>query len=321
VLGFETITSRNSLREFQAQWSAFVGRVPPETPFQTPDWLITWWEHFGSGDLRVMVFRQETRIVGVIPLFLHEWNGRRQLTLIGSGMTDCLDPLFEPECTPQIVDRLARELRGSADWDICDWQDLSANTPLASLGTTVEDTPCSFIAIEQPFDEYLSSLPKDLKRNLRRYKEKAEVIAPVTFQIAETAEESMISTLIELHRARWEDAGQSGMIEANGAERFLREAASRFASRGWLRIFAVRFGSRVTAVLLAFCYLKNICSYLGAFDPRDQTFGFGRELLLQAIRYAHERGYRCWNFLRGDEPYKFSWGAVRVEKRRVIIRR
>jgi hypothetical protein len=135
------------LSDFRDQWSAFVSRLPPETPFQTPEWLITWWEHFGSGCLRVMVFRQDTRIVGVMPLFLHEWNGRRQLTLIGSGMTDYLDPVFEPECIPQIVDRLGRELNSSADWDICDWQDLSVNTPLASVGATVEDTRCGVIAI------------------------------------------------------------------------------------------------------------------------------------------------------------------------------
>jgi len=309
------------LREFQPSWSAFVSRITPETPFQTPDWLITWWEHFGGGALRVMVFRQDGRIVGVMPLFLHEWNGRRQLTLIGSGVTDYIDPLFDPEYTPEIVDRLARELNSSSDWEICDWQDLSANTPLASLGAAVEDTPCSSIAIERPFDEYLSSRPKDLRRNLRRYKEKAEAIAPVTFEVAETPDEGMISALIELHRRRWEDAGQSGMIQANGSEKFLREAASRLAKRGWLRTFAVRFGSRVSAVLLAFCHLNHIFSYLSGFDPRDETFGFGRELLLQAIRYAHERGYRCWNFLRGDEPYKVSWGAVPVEKRRVIIQR
>lgn len=109
--------------------------------------------------------------------------------------------------------------------------------------------------------------------------------------------------------------------EANGAEKFLREAASLFAGRGWLRIFVIGFGPSVAAVLLASSYLKNILGYLSAFDPRYQAFGFGRELLLQAIRYAHERGYRCWNFLRGDESYKFSWGAVRIEKRRVIIRR
>ncbi|HZS52841.1 MAG TPA: hypothetical protein VFA65_00450 [Bryobacteraceae bacterium] len=125
VLGVETITDCYGLHEFRPEWSAFVSRNPPETPFQTPEWLITWWKHFGSGDLRVMVFRQESRLVGVMPLFLHEWNGRCQLTLIGAGLTDYLDPLFQPEYTPEIVNRLARELNSWADWDICDWQDLS----------------------------------------------------------------------------------------------------------------------------------------------------------------------------------------------------
>lgn len=123
----------------------------------------------------------------------------------------------------------------------------------------------------------------------------------------------MISALIELHRVRWEELGQSGMIEANRAERFLRQTASVFASRRWLRIFTVQFGQRVTAILLAFSYSNKMFSYLSAFDPRDEAFGFGRELPLQAIRYAHEGGYEGWNFLRGGEPYKFSWGAVRVE--------
>ncbi len=53
-----------------------------------PEWLLTWWWHFGSGRLRVMVFRQMGEVAGVLPCFLHPWNGRRQLTLVGSGITD-----------------------------------------------------------------------------------------------------------------------------------------------------------------------------------------------------------------------------------------
>src|SRR5947209_123714 len=98
-----------------------------------PAWLFTWWEHFGSGELRVMVFREDGSVVGVLPLFLHEWNGCRQLSLIGTGISDYLDPLFVSACTPRIIERIAQELQSWTDWDICDWQDLSAETPLAVL--------------------------------------------------------------------------------------------------------------------------------------------------------------------------------------------
>jgi hypothetical protein len=113
----------------------------------------------------------------------------RQLTLIGSGITDYLDSLFAPEWTAAIVDQIDRELKKWTDWEVCDWQDLSQGTPLASLGARVVDTPCSVIPIDQPFDQ-------------RRYRERAEAIAPVTFEVVQTADGRLINTLIELHGAR-----------------------------------------------------------------------------------------------------------------------
>jgi CelD/BcsL family acetyltransferase involved in cellulose biosynthesis len=268
-----------------------------------------------------MVFRNEGKVAGVMPLFLHEWHGRRQLTLIGAGISDYLDPLFQPDCTDEIVQRIASELHGWTDWDCCDWQDLSRDTPLAGLGVAAPDTPCSSITMEASYAEFLAKRPKDLRRNLRRYKEKAQAIAPVTFQVADSADEFLMCSLIALHRERWNSAGEPGMIDANGSESFLRAMAVAFAGRGWLRIFTVRFGDSIAAVLLAFCDRTNIFSWLSAFDPKYEEFGFGRELLARAIGYAHARGCRNWNFLRGAEPYKFSWGARPVPKCRVLISR
>jgi CelD/BcsL family acetyltransferase involved in cellulose biosynthesis len=285
-----------------------------------PEWVATWWAHFGSGALRVMVFRQRGDVAGVLPGFLHEWDGRRQMTLVGAGISDYLDPLFEPAFVDDILEQIREELRWRADWDICDWQDLSRDTPLQSLGTVMEETPCSAIAIEQPFEAFLAARPRDLRRNLRRYKEKAEAAGPLTFEVTERATPELMDTLVRLHGARWAKAGGAGMIEANRSEAFLRDVAERFGAGGLLRIFTLRFADAIVAILLAFCDTAAIYAYLSAFDPQYEEFGFGRELLAQALRYAHERGYRQWNFLRGEEPYKFSWGAQAVAKRRVVIR-
>jgi len=143
-----------------------------------PEWLLLWWKHLGGGELRVMAFRENGDLAGVLPLFLHQWDGRRQLTLIGSGISDYLDPSFALECTPHIIDRILEELSQWSDWDICDWQDLSPDTPLAALGTRVKDSPCSFIPLDLPFEEYMASRPKDLKRNLRRSKERRKRSPP-----------------------------------------------------------------------------------------------------------------------------------------------
>jgi len=143
----------------------------------------------------------------------------------------------------------------------------------------------------------------------------------VKFEVSHTADDQLMDALIALHRARWEQMGEPGMIEANRSEAFLREVAKLLASRGALSIFTVRFADRITAILLALCNKTTIFSYLSAFDPQHESLGFGRELLAKAFRYAHETGFRCWNFLRGDEAYKFPWSAQLIAKSRVLISR
>ncbi|HWE53182.1 MAG TPA: GNAT family N-acetyltransferase [Bryobacteraceae bacterium] len=320
MIALEVIEDRDRLRNFEPEWIEFTRRRVPDNPFQRCEWLMTWWSHFGSGAPRVMVFRHGQEMAGILPCFLHEWNGRRQMTLQGSGVSDYLDPLFDSEHAGEIVRQIRTELARRADWDLCDWQDLSRGTPLACLGEVIDETPCSAITIDQPFDAYFAGRPKDLKRNLRGDRRKAEATGYVTFEAAATADPELLDALIELHGARWARLGQAGMIESNGSEPFLRDVAERFAASGGLRFFALRFAGRIVAVVLAFCGRTTIFGYLSAFDPRYEEFGFGRELLLQALRYGNEHGYRRWDFLRGEEPYKFSWGAERVEKCRVLIR-
>jgi CelD/BcsL family acetyltransferase involved in cellulose biosynthesis len=290
-------------------------------PFQMPEWLLSWWSHFGSGALRVMAFRQSGKLVGVLPCFLHEWRGRRQTTLIGSGISDYLDPMFDPAFVEEIVEVVRTELRSRADWDICEWQDLSRDTPLAGLGTLMEETPCTAIAIEPPFESFLAARPKDLRRNLRRDRKRAEAMGCVRFEVEEDARPELLDALVRLHGARWASVGEAGMIEANRSEAFLRDAAERFASSGSLRIFTLCLADRIAAIILAFCNDTTLYGYLSGFDPQYEEFGFGRELLAEALRFAHERGYRRWDFLRGEEPYKFDWGAQVLAKSRLVIRR
>lgn len=317
----EIITTVNRQRDLEPEWADAANRDPCLTPFQTPVWLLTWWEHFGNGELRVMVFRHVGRVVGVIPLFLHEWNGRRQLTLLGSGITDYLDPLLAPDHAAEIIARLECELRSWRDWDVCDWQDLSAASPLLRLGESVEEAPCTCAPLLTAYDEYLRQRPKNLRRGLRSDRAKADAEAPVSFEPVNEADPQLVQALIDLHRARWQSAGEPGMIEANGAEAFLRAVAPRLAARDMLRFFVVRFAGQIAALILALRNRTTLYGYLTAYDPAHQDFGFGREVLAQAIRHGHECGYRSWDFLRGEEPYKFLWGAQRVERRRVLISR
>jgi CelD/BcsL family acetyltransferase involved in cellulose biosynthesis len=91
------------------------------------------------------------------------------------------------------------------------------------------------------------------------------------------------------------------------------------AARDMLRLFVLRLGGRIVALLLALRNRSTLYSYLPAFDPAYKKYGFGHVLHEHALRYAHENGYGFWNFLRGEEQYKFNWGAQPIEKRRLTV--
>jgi CelD/BcsL family acetyltransferase involved in cellulose biosynthesis len=318
---FELIDRSECLHRLEPEWRAFERRVPPATPFQTPEWLLTWWSHFGSGILRTFVFREDSRIVGIVPCFVHRWNGRRQVTLIGSGISDFLDPPLDPSYSDVLVAALRAELGAFDDWDLCDWQDLSEATPLAALGESREDTSCSELATGPHWDSFLEGRPRYLKRNLRRAFEAGNRMGGLRFAVDRDADPDLLECLIEQHGARWRAAaGESGTIAANRSEAFLREVAGRLAERDLLRIFSLRLDSQVVAVILGMRAENTIFSYLTAFHPAYGKYGFGHHLLCRAIQYAHEQGCR-WNFLRGEEQYKLDWGARRIPKRRVLIAR
>ncbi len=328
MLELEVIDHPDRLTEIRDEWFSFAQTIRGVTPFQLPQWLLTWWSHFGNGRLHVLVCRDENGIAAVIPCFRHEWNGRRQLTLIGSGISDYLEPAISPDNLGEVLDRIRTHLESDSDWDICDWQDLYGDTPLkrfASYGILQaiprEDTPCSEIPITGSFEEFWRVLPKQLRKNCVRDKKRAQIAGPMEFATTQRADPELLDGLIELHAARWQRRGEPGVIANNGSAEFLRDIAREFERLGILRFFSLRLANEISAVLLCFVYANTVFFYLSGFNPEHETLGMGRILLCEALRHSFEKEYGSWNFLRGNERYKFQWGAQAIAKCRLIVTR
>ena len=194
---------------------------------------------FRSGQLQVFAFRDgDSRLIAVIPCFLHEWGGRRQLTLVGSGISDYLEPLITATHRRPVLRRFEDYLRSTDSWDICNWQDLSADSVLASmangdaLNVHIEmDVSCSAIPLSSDFDKYWQARSSGLRRNVKRYGQKAAEVAALNFEHGSCYESEYMDALIRLHGARWREHGEPGMINANRSGQFLRMFAG-FSRKG-----------------------------------------------------------------------------------------
>src|SRR5437868_4869115 len=95
----EEVTTSDELERLRPEWSALWARSERATPFQSPEWVLPWGRQIGEGDLWALALRYGGRLAGIAPLFIYTKPGSsvRELYLVGTGTTDYLDALFEPE--------------------------------------------------------------------------------------------------------------------------------------------------------------------------------------------------------------------------------
>jgi CelD/BcsL family acetyltransferase involved in cellulose biosynthesis len=90
-------------------------------------------------------------------------------------------------------------------------------------------------------------------------------------------------------------------------EQFHRAAASELARRGIVRLHSMRLDGRIIAIVYAWIERGCAYSYLGGFDPALSRFSPVNE------------GARVFDFLRGEESYKATWGAIRETTFRLLL--
>ena len=321
-MNLEVIDDVAELVHLHDQWTELVDKIPTSSPFHSPEWLITWWQHFGSGGLHVITFRTD-RLVGLVPCFLHEWAGRRQLTLIGSGISDYLEPPILSEYRTAVIESLSQHLDEWTEWEVLNWQDLSADSAFRSMaadcGLSLEsDAPCSLVSLTGSFEAYWLARPGHLRQNTRRDRAKAESKVSMVFEVVEDANDELLGSILDLHTARWKTHGLPGMVEANHSKEFLMEAGTALGERDMLRIAMLRIDDEIGAAVVLLKRKTKLYNYLTAFDPAYAELGLGRSLLFECFRYAYAHGYTAWDFLRGEEPYKKWWGAEIMAKCRLV---
>jgi CelD/BcsL family acetyltransferase involved in cellulose biosynthesis len=311
-LVLKEITTRDGLESLRAEWSGLWQASRFATPYQSPEWLIPWWNHFGDGELWTLAFRDAAGLLlGLIPLTLYFDGVHRKVLLLGSGNSDYLDGIFRPEFEQECVWACLHHLaRNKHRWDRCDFLQLQASSPLLSLVAPAFHYDARFCGEPCPAVQ-LPDIPSHQRSKLRYYRRKLEQLGPLTFDTATPENAEMfLQTTIELHTKRWAARGQTGVLAEHRVQNFLREAVPALAAAGFLEIHLMRVCERVIASYLGFKHRNRAYYYIGGFDTELAALSPGMVMVGHAIHHAAAQGCEVFDFLRGSESYKYRWGAT-----------
>ena len=122
----EVIDDAARLAAIEADWWDLWQRCASATPFQSPGWLLPWWDAFSPGELRVLTVRQAGSLVGLASLYIETSARGRRLLPLGIGISDYLDILIDNHATRDVAQALAHALvNGIVDCDVCELTELA----------------------------------------------------------------------------------------------------------------------------------------------------------------------------------------------------
>lgn len=180
----------------------------------------------------------------------------------------------------------------------------------------IDNTICPVIPLPASFDDYLEQrMSSQTRQKLRRFLRKVEGddIYRITMASPETINRDM-DILFDLWRTKW-----SARKGAERTERLIittREMLTDCFNSGNLEMPVLWHGDQPLGALANIVdrQKKAILFYITGRDENWKTPSPGLILHGYCIRRAIEEGFKTYDFLRGNEPYKYMFG---VEERRI----
>jgi CelD/BcsL family acetyltransferase involved in cellulose biosynthesis len=310
MLRLEAISEEAALGGLAPEWQALWQRVAAATPFQSPHWLLPWWQAFGTHRPVVLTVRAAGDLVGVLPLYRRDEGGCRKLLPIGISLSDYLDALVDP-AIPGVAEALFAAIAAIGEWDECHLPGLPAGSalltaaaPVAVADASGPDETCLWVPLPP-------QLPRKKRQNLRRAWRATQTVGEAEIRRAAANEVwAAMASLFRLHEMCWRRRGLPGVCAAAAVQRFHCMAAARLEACGLLRLYTFMLDGAAVAVLYGFTANGIGYAYLCGFDPDCAPLGVGTQLLAHAIEAAAREGAREFHFLRGGEAHKYSWGAL-----------
>jgi CelD/BcsL family acetyltransferase involved in cellulose biosynthesis len=176
-------------------------------------------------------------------------------------------------------------------------------------------TPCPRMSLPDTWDGFLQTLSSATRQSLRSRIKKAEKAFTITRPVGDEAHAS-IEALVHMAVQRTRDNP-----DPNTAR--LESMLRRCATDGLAHILMMWKDQTPVAGVAGLIDRKKSSygMYVTSFNEEFFDFSPGRVALAIAIRDAIDMSLSEFDFLRGEEPYKFQFGAVSGHNRRVLIDR
>jgi CelD/BcsL family acetyltransferase involved in cellulose biosynthesis len=161
------------------------------------------------------------------------------------------------------------------------------------------------------WDEFLAQLSRNFRSQIKRQYKRILESDDLSFRTVNADDaEQFAEKLADLNRHRMRDKEKTSSAEDPRFRRFLVEVIPYMAGKGIAQMDILEQQGKAVGAALNFTHGETIYYYMGGFDKSITKLGPGNAIFSHVIQRGIENGFTKYDFLRGDEPYKYRWGAI-----------
>ena len=308
--------------ELKDEWNDLVFRSTANRIFSTWEWHSTWWEAYHPGQLWVVTCRDDQdQLIGLAPWFVS--GSDNAVSIIGcKEVTDYLDLIADKDHVQTVLHSLASYLAEnhatSKRIEFCNLSEDSISYQdfpdfLKQQGFIVTEEPedvCPIVSLPDTWTDYLNLLDKkhrhELRRKLRRAHGQNNIAWYSVSQEHDLKEE--MRHFMELMAAS--DPQKAQFLQDEQNRDFFNKIVIVLMKSGWLQLNFLTINGERAAAYLNFDYNDEILVYNSGLRHDEYShLSLGIVLLAFIIQHAIETGHTLFDFLQGNESYKYHMGG------------
>ena len=339
----EVVRELAALQQLEADWRRVYAADPDAHFFLSWPWMSKRLERRPGWFMLVARATADARPVGFFPFRDRTRRSSRkgsfvELSMPGRGAADYTGFICEPELQGQVARAFADHLL-ELDWRELRLECLRLSERRAGdflgcftaaqfdvrreslmMESGVDNAICPYADLPDDWDAYLAKLSSNTRQRLRRL---LRAVDGSSVRITTTERDTLqrdTEILLRLWSQRWgQRKGERLQLILDST----REELSDAMDNGTLYMVVLWRGN--TPIGVNSCMLdldkREVLFQLAARDAGAEDLSPGLLLHAYSIRAAIERGFVRYDFLRGNEPYKFSFATAERRIESVVLRR
>jgi len=297
-------------------------------------WLYTWWETYlkhpepfeHTYELFVLIMESKNAM-GIAPLMREKNTYNNTVCFLGEGVSDYADFLVEGE-RESFFAELIIYLRKRFSNCYIRLQQFPQESPnyaalcsvLKQFNIEYQDREieiCPYISINGKWERYYSGVSKEHRYDIRRQEKLLSRDGKLQYIRVKMVPQELLQKFVLVNQERQHSLDRPSLFDNPFKRDFVSTVTEKFNNEGIMEAAYLALDSKIIAYAYGFGYRNNYyywnVSFLSEFRKRSP----GKILVKKLLEDLYKDKYNEFDFVRGDEQYKFIWARQQRSNRSV----